>query len=129
MTNNIEFKNAYDQSGYAALMERFGPVVGEALSDNGIYEIMLNSDGSLFVDGNFAHMEQVGVLSRDEAESVIRTLATLMDKDLNLKCPTGERTSILDPSPQSHCFTPAALSREPCALLGGGQHLKSRHQR
>lgn len=87
MTNNIEFKNAYDQSGYAALMERFGPVVGEALSDNGIYEIMLNSDGSLFVDGNFAHMEQVGVLSRDEAESVIRTLATLMDKDLNLKCP------------------------------------------
>lgn len=81
------FRNAYDQSGYSALMERFGPVVKKALSDDSVEEIMLNCDGTIFVDELKKGMHPVGVLSRDEAESVLRTLASLMDKELNRSCP------------------------------------------
>ncbi|MBU3845195.1 MAG: P-type conjugative transfer ATPase TrbB [Candidatus Anaerobiospirillum pullicola] len=87
MSDHIKFKNAYDQSGFAALMERFGPIISDALQDEEIDEIMLNSDGALFVEDNLSGMEQVGVLGPQEAESIIRTLASLLDKELDLRSP------------------------------------------
>ncbi len=68
-------------------MEQFGPVVAQALRDDEVTEIMLNCNGDLFVESHSRGMEKLGTLTRAEGEGVIRTLASLLDKELDLKSP------------------------------------------
>lgn len=83
----IDFKNSYEKNAYAVLMDSFGPTIGAALKDEHVNEIMLNSDGSIYVENQLSGMSKVGSLTYNEAESILRTLASLINREINRNSP------------------------------------------
>lgn len=83
----IDFKNSYEQNAYNVLMDSFGPIISTALQNEHVNEIMLNSDGSIYVEDQLAGMNKVGSLSYNEAETILRTLASLINREINQHSP------------------------------------------
>lgn len=83
----IAFKNTYDECGFFTLMEQFGPVIRAALRATNVEEIMLNADGSVFVESKLTGIEKIGTLSSEAGKSIIRSVASLLDQEINENCP------------------------------------------
>lgn len=82
MDEDIAFRTSYDELCYGNLMTALGPLVRSALKNKEITEIMLNENGKLFVEHLRFGMREIGSLDAASAKSIIRTLASFLDRDL-----------------------------------------------
>lgn len=71
----------------AKLKREFGPVLCALFNDQTVIEIMLNSDGKLWVERLGADMEEIGTMGASQAESLMGTLASLKREVLTEKNP------------------------------------------
>jgi len=69
------------------LKEDLGDLVLSALSDDEIFEIMLNPDGTLWVEG-FKGMKEYGSMSAAAAQNLINTVSSVAEKITNNKSPS-----------------------------------------
>jgi type IV secretion system protein TrbB len=69
------------------LKDDLGKVVLTALADSRIYEIMLNPDGKLFVEG-FQGMSEYGDMTPEAAKNLINTVSSIAEKETNSKNPS-----------------------------------------
>lgn len=79
--------SSYDQRGHARLLNDLGDEIINALADPQINEIMLNCDGTLFVEHKTDGMVKIGELNPVKATVIVRTLASLLGKELNAEGP------------------------------------------
>ena len=68
------------------LKQDLGPLVLSALKDEEIYEILLNPDGTLWVDG-YQGKREYGLMSREAARNLINTVASVADQSVTFKNP------------------------------------------
>ena len=69
------------------LRQDLGPLVLSALSDEAIYEVLLNPDGILWVDG-YQGKREYGVMSQTAAKNLINTVASVSDEIITAKNPS-----------------------------------------
>ena len=69
------------------LKQDLGPLVLSALSDEKIYEILLNPDGVLWVDG-YQGKREYGVMTAAAAKNLINTVASVSDEMVTNKNPS-----------------------------------------
>lgn len=69
------------------LKQDLGKLVLSALSDDEIYEILLNPDGTLWVDG-YQGKREYGVMSAAAAKNLINTVASVADEIVTHKNPS-----------------------------------------
>lgn len=69
------------------LKREFGPTICALFNDQRVIEIMLNSDGKLWVERLGADMEEIGTMGASQAESLMWTLASLKKEVLTEKNP------------------------------------------
>ena len=81
------------------LRRELGPLICGFLRDPSVIEIMLNPDGTLWVDRLGADMEQVGTMSAMQAEALMGTVAA------------AQRTTITRENPILECELPLDQSR------------------
>jgi type IV secretion system protein VirB11 len=82
----------------ASLRREMGPLVLSALEDPKTKEVMLNPDGSLWLDRTGEPMRRIGEMSTYVAESVIRTVASYLHKEAKRASPIVEGEFPLDGS-------------------------------
>ena len=82
-----QHESPYDKRGLSRLLNDLGSEILNALTDSFINEIMLNCDGSLFVEHKSNGMIKVGQLDPIKAAVIVRTLASLLNKELNSGSP------------------------------------------
>ena len=112
--SNIQTTSTTDRT-LAMLRTALGPVIRQALDDPKVIEIMLNPDGRLWLDklgeGRF---DTENRLSPEEAERVVRLVASHINQDVTSKAPIisaelpgqGERfEGILPPIVSAPCFS------------------------
>lgn len=69
------------------LKQDLGPLVMSALLDEEIYEILLNPDGTLWVDG-YKGKHEFGMMSATAAKNLINTIASVSDETVTNKNPS-----------------------------------------
>lgn len=70
------------------LRSAFGPFICEALTDPSVVEIMQNPDGELWIErSSIGRVSQGHVLSPEQAERIIRLIASLSDFDVTREQP------------------------------------------
>ncbi len=69
------------------LKQDLGALVLSALSDDGIYEVLLNPDGVLWVDG-YQGKREYGVMSASAAKNLINTVASVSDETVTARSPS-----------------------------------------
>src|SRR5271170_960780 len=69
------------------LKQDLGPLVLSALSDEEIYEILLNPDGILWVDG-YQGKREYGKMTASAAKNLINTVASVADEIVTPKNPS-----------------------------------------
>jgi len=69
------------------LKEDLGQLVLSALSDDEIFEIMLNPDGTLWVEG-FARMKEYGKMAAASAQNLINTVSSVAERITDKKSPS-----------------------------------------
>lgn len=69
------------------LKREFGPMLCALFNDQSVIEIMLNSDGKLWVERLGADMEEIGTMDASQAERLMGTLASLKKEVLTEKNP------------------------------------------
>ena len=69
------------------LKQDLGSLVLSALSDESIYEILLNPDGALWVDG-YQGKREYGTMSASAAKNLINTVASVSDEIVTYKNPS-----------------------------------------
>jgi P-type conjugative transfer ATPase TrbB len=69
------------------LKQDLGPLVLAALSDDGIYEVLLNPDGTLWVDG-YQGKRGYGMMTAVAAKNLINTVASVSDVIVTHKNPS-----------------------------------------
>ena len=79
------------------LKQDLGDLVLSALSDEEIYEVLLNPDGVLWVDG-YQGKREYGVMSAAAAKNLINTVASVSDEIVTAKNPSfsGELWVLID---------------------------------
>lgn len=106
----------------AMLQTAMGPIIGEALGDKTVIEIMANPDGSLWLDKHGIGRVRVGDLMPGDAERIIRLVASHIHVECNETAPivsaelpgTGERfEGILPPIVTS----PSFAIRKPAGIV------------
>lgn len=80
------------------LRRELGPVIGALLNDPAVIEIMLNPDGTLWVERFGASMEPVGHLGAAAALSLMGTVASTLDTSITALNPILECELPLDKS-------------------------------
>ena len=69
------------------LRQDLGELVLSALGDDDIYEVLLNPDGTLWVDG-YQRKREYGTMSATAAKNLINTVASVSDESVTLKNPS-----------------------------------------
>ena len=96
------------------LKTAFGPVIGGALDDASVIEIMVNPDGALWIERHGSGLvEEAERLKRADVERIIRLVASQIGFDcdktrpiVSAELPTGERfEGVLPPVAMSPCFS------------------------
>ena len=77
----------YRSLGMENLYSSFGERIRDALNDSSVSEIMLNCDGSLFIEHRGGKIVNAGVMGELESQSAIRTLASILNKNIDLGSP------------------------------------------
>lgn len=124
-------KAAARQAGM--LRTALGPVIGAALADPAVIEVMANPDGSLWVErfGTGRVLEADGIL-QDEAERIIRLVASHVGTECHRGAPivsaelpeTGERfEGLLPPVAAAPCF---AIRKPAHALFRLNDYVETR---
>ena len=102
------------QRALARTEEAMGPVIVQAMHDPQITEIMLNSDGTLFIETLGSSMQPEGSIEEVSAYTIVKTLASLSGVRLNAEHPilsgeipyNGSRIEIqIPPVVRAPCFT------------------------
>ena len=81
------------------LQTAMGPIIGEALNDKSVIEIMVNPDGSLWLDKHGVGRVKAGEMLEADVERIIRLVASYIHVECNESAPivsaelpeTGER--------------------------------------
>ena len=104
------------------LQTAMGPIIGEALNDKSVIEIMVNPDGSLWLDKHGVGRVHAGEMLEADVERIIRLVASYIHIECNESAPivsaelpdTGERfEGILPP-----VVTAASISiRKPAGIV------------
>jgi type IV secretion system protein VirB11 len=99
----------------AMLKTAFGPVIGAALNDPCVIEIMVNPDGQLWLDRtDIGRIDMAERLGAAETERIIRLIAAHMGQEAHASAPivsaelpgTGERfEGVLPPVAPAACFS------------------------
>jgi type IV secretion system protein VirB11 len=84
--------------GLEALVRNLGPVVNQALHDDGVIEIMLNSNGQLWLDRLGSGMEPCGEMNPAQAKGIIATVAGMLEVVVTPENPVLECELPLDGS-------------------------------
>ena len=107
---------------HAMLKTAMGPVIAQALSDPAVIEVMVNPDGSLWIDRLGDGLFSAGVrIHSSEAERIIRLVASHVRAEVHAdnpivsaELPTGERfEGLLPPVTRGPCFA----IRKPAAKI------------
>lgn len=77
----------YRERALSRLQDALGPTVLKALSDPAIDEILLNCDGSLFVEERGGQLRPAGRMDAGAAAALVRTLASLSGRELKPAAP------------------------------------------
>lgn len=80
-------QSPYDARVLSRLLNDLGSDILNALKDSFINEIMLNCDGSLFIEHKNNGMMKIGQLDPIKAAVIIRTLASILGKELSNSSP------------------------------------------
>lgn len=104
------------------LLTAMGPVIGHALEDDAVIEIMANPDGSLWLDKHGDGRVRAGDLAPGDAERIIRLVASHIRVECNEAAPivsaelpeTGERFEGLLPPV---VLAPSFAIRKPAGLV------------
>jgi len=80
------------------LIRELGPVVMGALGDSQIVEIMLNPDGTLWEDRHGSGMNKIGQMDKNQAVSLIGTVAGMLGQEASAESPIVEGELPLDGS-------------------------------
>ena len=83
-----------------------GPLMVDALEDEGIIEIMLNPDSSLWIERYGQDHEKIGEISRKDAESIMFLVASALKLTVNERNPIVEGEFPLDGSRFEGTFPP-----------------------
>ncbi len=95
------------------LQSALGEQILQALNTLDISEIMANADGQVFVESNQTGLTSISRISGHKAENVIRTMAKLLNQDIEPQCPivsgkiplSGARfEGLLPPLVENPCF-------------------------
>ncbi len=114
MANSHDTHRATLNRQRAMLLTAMGPVIGEALDDKSVIEIMANPDGSLWPDRHGEGRVRAGDLVSADAERIIRLVASHIRVECNEAAPivsaelpeSGERfEGILPPIVTGPSFT------------------------
>ncbi len=99
----------------AMLKTAMGAIIGAALEDPAVIEVMVNPDGQLWIERHGRGREETGeAINHSEVERVIRLVASHMGQECNSEQPivsaelpvTGERfEGVLPPVSQRPCFS------------------------
>lgn len=107
------------------LKTAFGPVIGGALEDAAVIEIMVNPDGTLWIERHGKGLvEEVQRLRPADVERIIRLVASQIGFDcdkahpiVSAELPTGERfEGVLPPVAPSPCFSIRKAARRVITL-------------
>lgn len=82
------------------LVRELGPEVNEALADSQITEVMLNSDGKIWVEHFSEGMKQIGTMSEAKGRSLLATIASSLNTQITENSPSVEGELILDGTPR-----------------------------
>lgn len=80
------------------LRRELGPQILEALADDSVIEVMLNPDGRLWVERFGASKAEVGKVPRAQSESIVSTVAAMLDTTVTYERPSLEGELPLDGS-------------------------------
>lgn len=72
------------------IRRELGPIINKALDDDSVIEIMLNSDGTLWLERFGKNMECVGSIQFSVAKSLIGTIASYLDTSITVDHPILE---------------------------------------
>jgi type IV secretion system protein TrbB len=82
-------KNDLDERRLAALRYALGPVVLAALDDPDVVEVMLNDDGSLWVE-SLGRMSHAGYISADNAIAILNQVSSALNGEISKENPLVE---------------------------------------
>lgn len=77
-----------------ALVHSFGPAVMSALQDPEVVEVMLNDDGSLWVEAG-GYMKRVGEISHDDGMAILAQVSDALNGELSREQPIVEGELVL----------------------------------
>lgn len=77
-----------------ALVHSFGPVVMQALEDPDVVEVMLNDDGSLWIESK-GYMHRAGEISHDDAMAILAQVSDALNGELSREHPIVEGELVL----------------------------------
>lgn len=88
--NPLPVTSEHDRRIKEKLKRELGPLICGLLEDTRVIEIMLNPDGSLWVERLGESMEKVGVMSAPQAESLMGTVASTLRTQITAQNPILE---------------------------------------
>lgn len=116
----------------AKLRRELGDIVLAALEDPNVIEIMLNPDGNLWLDKFGSGMAQVGTLAQPQAESLLATIAAMLETTVSYDKPILEGELPLDGSRFEGIIAPVvsrpafAIRKRASKVFGLEDYVKSR---
>lgn len=87
--------NELDERRLAALRYALGPIVLAALADPDVVEVMLNDDGSLWVE-SLGHMTHAGDISANDAIAILNQVSSSLNGEISKENPLVEGELPLD---------------------------------
>lgn len=97
-SGGISARQEFDKRIQEKLRRELGPLVCDLLADPKVQEIMLNPDGTLWVDRHGEQMAAVGFMSATQAESLMGTVASTLKTQITAINPILECELPLDGS-------------------------------
>ena len=101
------------------LRRELGPQICELLEDSTVIEIMLNPDGTLWVERLGTPMEKIGTLPASRAESLMGTVASTLRTQITALNPILECELPLDGSRFEALIPPVVAGPALLQIVGG----------
>lgn len=87
LKDRADLSSSYEKRAFERFQSGFGPKILQALDDPLVDEIMLNCDGSLFIEQKNEGLKRLGSLDPKDSEAVVRTIASLKNCELSTLSP------------------------------------------